>query len=171
MVSSQILCTCTLVIMQTGNVSFQYTPFARKLAVMSHRRYQRPMTGYNQQLVLNLKEIGVSNKIMQVANDIPTLATLGTSVDLEERLPASRTYALSLYGNKKRSNGEPCVNLDQLMYEFACKTDKPASAFPPTGDAFKQHVLRAKYQVAILVHSDQAKTCIMEPCWKRVEDG
>jgi hypothetical protein len=127
------------------------------------------LTGYNQQLVLNVKEIGVSNKIMQVAKDIPALATFGTSVDLEERLPASRTYALSLYGNKKRSNGEPCVNLDQLRYEFACKTDKPAPAFPPTEYAFKQYVLRVKYQVAIWVHSDQAKPVLWSPAgngWK-----
>jgi hypothetical protein len=47
----------------------------------------------------------------------------------------------------------------------ACKTDKPASAFPPTEDAFKQHVLR----FTIWVHSDQAKPVLWSPAgngWK-----
>jgi hypothetical protein len=123
MVSSQILCTCMhashhanrerfipvhLICEEIGSDVAQALPAAHAL------------TWYNQQLVLNVKEIGVSNKIMQVAKDIPTLATFGTSVELEERLPASRTYALSLYGNKKRCNGEPCVNLDQLQNEQTC---------------------------------------------------
>ena len=36
--------------------------------------------------------------------------------------------------------------LDELRYIMGTTTDKSASMLPPTEDAFKQHVLRAKYQ-------------------------
>jgi hypothetical protein len=59
--------------------------------------------------------------------------------------------------------------LDELRYEFACKSDKPASAFPPTEDAFLQHVLRAKYQLSIWMQCEVAKPHLVNPIcngWK-----
>jgi hypothetical protein len=51
------------------------------------------------------------------------------------------SYALALYGHRKKDTGGMCATLDELRYVFVTKTDKPASTYPPTEDAFKQHVL------------------------------
>jgi len=66
-------------------------------------------------------------------------------------------YALSLYGSKSSHT------LDQLRYVYACTSDKPASLFPPTDDAFEQHLKRANYQVAIWTHSHVAKPVLWNP--------
>jgi len=53
--------------------------------------------------------------------------------------------------------------LNELRFLLATTTDKPASVLPPTEDAFKQHVLRAQYQVAVWCQSHIAKPVDMDP--------
>ena len=50
-----------------------------------------------------------------------------------------------LYGQKAKN----VTSLNELRYCLATTTDKSASMLPPTEDAFKQHVFRAKYQTRI----------------------
>ena len=63
------------------------------------------------------------------------------------------------YGSKSKA----CHSLDQLRYDYACKSDKAACLFPPTDDAFEQHVRRVNYQVAIWVQSHVAKPVLWKP--------
>lgn len=113
------------------------------------------------------------SKLVQYAEDLPALSTLGTTPDLTENLQDARRYTLALYGNKNKSNRNLCTTLDELRYEFACKSDKPASAFPPTEDAFLQHVLRAKYQLTIWMRCEVSKPQQLSPIgngWRWDED-
>ena len=48
-------------------------------------------------------------------------------------------------------------SLNELCFLLATTTDKPVTALPPTEHAFKQHVLRAQYQVAVWCQSRIAK--------------
>ena len=82
----------------------------------------------------------------------PSLTTFGIQNDLEADISSARSYVLSFYGKK----AETCSSLDQLRYVLASTTDKPASQLPPTEDAFKQHVLRARYQTRIWCQSHVA---------------
>ena len=102
-------------------------------------------------------------KLIKHAKELPELASFGTIQNLKESVSAARKYALALYGNKRRSNGQPCVTLDELRYEYASNTDKLASSFPPTEDAFKQHVLRSMYQVAIWTNSHVSNPVLWNP--------
>jgi hypothetical protein len=54
------------------------------------------------------------------------------------------SFVLSLYGITWNYS-----LLDQLRYFLASTTDKPASHLTPTEDAFKEGVLRARYQTNI----------------------
>ena len=113
------------------------------------------------------------NKLQQHAEKWPILATFGTS-DIRETAPAVREYALQLYGNKQKETGDLCATLDELRFVYATRTDKPASAFPPTEDAFRQHILRAQFQTTIWTHSHQAQPTIGSPIgkgWKLGDDG
>ena len=47
--------------------------------------------------------------------------------------------------NKRKGMGQVCSSLDDLLYVFACTTDKSSSQFPLTEDAFQHHLLRAEY--------------------------
>ena len=61
-------------------------------------------------------------------------------------------HTLLLYGVKGRSS----QSLNRLLYNYACKSDKSASLFPPTQDAFEQYIRRVNYKVAIWIHSHEA---------------
>ena len=60
--------------------------------------------------------------------------------------------------------GPVCSSLDELRYIFACTTDKQASQFRPTKDAFEQHIW-AEYQTTIHLwwHSYIAKPQLWNP--------
>jgi hypothetical protein len=58
--------------------------------------------------------------------------------------PSKRLFVLSLYGIKARIFAG-----QNMIFLLASTTDKPASHFTPTEDAFKQHVLTARYQTNI----------------------
>ena len=90
-----------------------------------------------------------------------SLAELGQSSDVTNRLPTATKYALLLYGVKGRS----CQSLNRLRYNYACKSGKSASLFPPTDDAFEQHIKRVNYQVAIYIwtHSHEATPDLWNP--------
>ena len=96
-----------------------------------------------------------------VANiaDMLSLAELGQSSDVTNACPTATKYALLLYGVKGRS----CQSLNRLRYNYACKSDKSASLFPPTDDAFEQHIRRVNYQVAIWIHIDESKPDLWHP--------
>ena len=70
---------------------------------------------------------------------------------------------LWVYGKKTI----PCSTLDKLRYVLASTTDKSAAELPPTEDAFMQHVMKARYQVAIWCQSHIANPVL----WELVGNG
>ena len=102
------------------------------------------------------------------------MANFGLSGCLEEAIPVARKYALLLYGQKKRVDGQPCTTLDELRYTLASTTDSSAANLPPTEDAFQQHVSRAMYQTAVWCNCHVAKPHLWDPVgggWRIREDG
>ncbi len=69
------------------------------------------------------------------------------------------SYFLSLYEKKAKT----CSSLDQLRYLLGSTTDTPASQLPPTEDAFKQHVLRARYHTSIWCQIHIANPSLASP--------
>ena len=64
--------------------------------------------------------------------------------------------------------------LDELRYIMATTTDKSASMLPSAEDAFKKHVLRAKYQTRIWCNSLMPNEEVIEPVvhgWTTCDDG
>ena len=107
-------------------------------------------------------------------SELKEMANFGLSGSIEEAFPVARQYALLLYGQRKKENGNPCTNLDELRYTLASTTDSSAATLPPTEDAFQQHVLRALYQTAVWRHSHLAKPHLWNPVgngWRLREDG
>ena len=104
------------------------------------------------------KRTAYNTLVVNIA-DMLSLAELGQSSDVTKGLPTATKYALLLYGVKGRS----CQSLNRLRYNYACKSDKSASLFPPTDDAFEQHLRRVNYQVAIWTHSHEAKPDLWNP--------
>lgn len=99
------------------------------------------------------------SKLMQNIGHLASLSRLGQTSDTSNVISTATQYALSLYGSKNKS----CHTLDQLRYIYACTSDKPACLFPPTDDAFQQHLKRANYQVAIWTNSHVAKPELWNP--------
>ena len=69
------------------------------------------------------------------------------------------TFVLLLHGKKAKCQ----ASLDDLRYHLATTTGKPANQPLPTEDAFKQHVLRAQYQVQIWNQSHIPKPEMASP--------
>lgn len=91
------------------------------------------------------------------------LKKFGLSNNLQDDAAAACAYMLHVYGDKK------CDTFDQLRYVLASTTDKSAAELPPTEDAFIQHVMRARYQVAIWCQSHVPNQVVWEPIgngWK-----
>ena len=88
-----------------------------------------------------------------------SLAELCQYSDVTNGLPTATKYVLLLYGVK----GISCQSLNRLSYNYAWKSDKSASLFPPTDDAVEQHIRRVNYQVAIWIHSHEAKPDLWNP--------
>ncbi len=99
------------------------------------------------------------NTLVATIADMLSLAELGQCGDVANGLPTATKYALLLYGVKGRS----CQSLNRLRYNYAFKSDTSASIFPPTDDAFEQHIRRVNYPVAIWIHSHEAKPDLWNP--------
>ena len=104
------------------------------------------------------KRTAYNTLVVDIA-DMLYLAELIQSSDVTNGLPTATKYALLLYGVKGRS----CQSLNRLRYNYACKSDTSASLFRPTDDAFEQHTRRVNYQVAIWIHSHEAKPDLWNP--------
>ena len=110
------------------------------------------------------KRTAYNTLVVDIA-DMLSLAELGQSSYVTNVLPTATKYAILLYGAKGRSR----QSLNRLRYNYACKSDKSASLFPPTDDAFEQHIKRLNYQVAIWTYSHEAKPDLWNPdgnVWK-----
>ena len=103
--------------------------------------------------LFNIGKRTAYNTLVVNITDMLYLAELSQSSDVTNGLPTATKYVLLLYEVKGRS----CQSLNRLCYNYACKSDKSASLFPPTYDAFEQHIRRVDYQVAIWIHSHEAK--------------
>ena len=101
----------------------------------------------------------VYNTLVVNITEMLSLAELSQSSDVSNGLPTATKCALLLYGVKGRSY----QSLNRLRYNYACKSDKSASLFPPTYDVFEQHIRRVDYQVAIWIHSPEAKPDLWNP--------
>ena len=105
------------------------------------------------------KRTAYSTLVVNIA-DMLSLAELGQSSDVTNAFPTATKYALLLYGVKGRS----CQSLNRLRYNYACKSDKSASLFPPTDDAFEQHIRRCQLPSGyIWIHSHEAKPDLWHP--------
>ena len=105
------------------------------------------------------KRTAYSTLVVNIA-DMLSLAELGQSSDVTNAFPTATKYALLLYGMKGRS----CQSLNRLRYNYACKSDKSASLFPPTDDAFEQHIIRCQLPSGyIWIHSHEAKPDLWHP--------
>lgn len=94
-----------------------------------------------------------------VKDDPLGLVDFGLTNNVDDDISSARKYVLSVYSNKR----VPCATLDQLRYVLASTTDKAAAHLPPTEDAFKQHVLRARYQTSIWCNSHLPKPTLWNP--------
>ena len=82
------------------------------------------------------------------------LADVGQSSGVTNGLATADMYMLQLYGVKINS----CQSLNQLRYNYASKSDKSASIFPPTNGTFHQYTI--KCQVALWIHNLEAKPVV-----------
>ena len=105
-----------------------------------------------------VKRTAYNTLVVNIA-DMLSLAELGQSSDAKIAFPTATTYELLLYGVKGRS----CQSLNRLRYNYACKSDKSASLFPPTDNAFERHIRRVNCQVVIWIHSHEAKPDLWHP--------
>ena len=106
------------------------------------------------------KRTAYNTLVVNIA-DMLSLAELGQSSDVTNAFPTATKYALLLYGVKGRS----CQSLNRLRYNsyYACTSDTSASLFPPTDDAFERQIRHVNYQVAIWIHSHEAKPDLWHP--------
>ena len=86
-----------------------------------------------------------------------SLAEVGQSSGVTNGLDTANKYMLLLYGVKINSS----QSLNQLRYNYASKSDKSVSLFPPTDGTFQQYTI--KYQVALWIHSLEAKLGVWNP--------
>ena len=116
----------------------------------------------------SMNRIGKKTAYSKLVKNIDSLADLTTVHENDGNV--SQVFALLLYGKK----GKDVQTLDEMRYLMATTTDKAASMLPPTEDAFKQHVLRAKYQTRILCNShivNQEETQPVGHGWSACDDG
>ena len=107
----------------------------------------------------SINRIGKKTAYSKLLKTVDTLSILKTfhEDDLEHSIAVARSCALLLYGKK----GSDMDTLDELRYIMAT-TDKSASMLPQTEDAFKQHVLRAKYKTRIWCNSHMPNEEVIE---------
>jgi hypothetical protein len=146
------LCTCWQAITHQrsiGNVTFYIHSIVAEHVVMFCESLTTPhvLTGCDSTSSLYWIGKCVANTKLQdlVENGNQSFTTFGIQENVYIDVSSVRSFVLSLYGIKARN----CSLLDQLWYFLASTTDKPASHLTPTEDAFKQGVLRARYQTNI----------------------
>ena len=64
--------------------------------------------------------------------------------------------------------------LAEARWFLFCKNPDDCEKFPPTSDAFQQHLLRAQLQAVVWYSSDRAIQPVLDPCnfwWKSKNDG
>lgn len=86
-----------------------------------------------------------------------SLATFGMQTDVEADASSARSYVLNMYGNKATFFPGPASDSPRL------DNRQLASQLPPTEDAFKQHVLRERYQTSIWCKSHVAYPSLRSP--------
>lgn len=115
------------------------------------------------------------SKLTQNIGRLKDLSRVHASESVEECLPVTRTYAMMLFGGtKNKSTGKPYSSMNEIRFSMATSTDKSATQLPPTEDAFKHHVMRARVQTIIWCQSHAPDPDIPDPVgngWKRAEDG
>ncbi len=109
----------------------------------------------------SLNRIGKKTAYSKLLKNVDAVSELQTfhQDNVATSVTVARAYALLLYGTK----GKDIDTLDALRYMLATTTDKSASMLPPTEDAFKQHVLRARYQTRIWCESHIAQQELIDP--------
>ena len=101
---------------------------------------------YDKQFFRNGKHVVYTKLVDGSKTEAPSSLTLfGFHDDVSSKILAARIDVLALYGKKAKA----CSTLTKLRYTLAATTVKSTSELPPTEDAFKQHVLRPRYQVAV----------------------
>lgn len=105
------------------------------------------------------KRVSYTKLLKHVRKNNLSLVTFGMQNEVEADVSFARSYVLSLYRKKAKASSSQ----DQLRYLLASTTDKPASQLPPTGDAFKQQFLRARYQTSIWCQSHVAYPSLGSP--------
>ena len=105
----------------------------------------------------SMNRIGKKTAYSKLLKNVDTLSN--HEDDLEHSVAVARSYALVLYEKK----GSDMDTLDELRYIMATTTDKSATTLPSTEDAFKKHVLRAKYQTRIWCNSLMPNEEVIEP--------
>jgi len=106
-----------------------------------------------------LYKVGKRTGYLVFAKNVEALEKLETFQDDTAFLDTARRFVLLMHGK----NSQTLSSLNELRFLLATTTDKPATALPPAEDAFKQHVLRAQYQVAVWCQSHIAKPVDMDP--------
>lgn len=85
-------------------------------------------------------KIGKKTAFDMLLKNINDLTEIGNIPNLseEEALKVSLQYIYYLYKNKNRN----IHNLNEMRFFLTTTTNRPASEFPPTDDAFRQHLKR-----------------------------
>ena len=89
----------------------------------------------------SMNGIGKNTAYYELLKNVHTPSNLKTLHEDNDNVTVDRSYALRLYTKK----GRDVDTLHELRYIMSTTTGKSASMLLPTEDAFKQHVLRAKY--------------------------
>jgi len=86
-----------------------------------------------------LYKLGKRTAFSVLTKNVEALQKLETFQDVLTFLDTARRFVLLMHGKKTKT----LSSLNELRFLLATTTDKPATALPPTEDAFEQHVLRA----------------------------
>ena len=90
--------------------------------------------------------------------------------NLDDSVDGARSYAMLSYGKKRRG----VDTFDGLSYTMAMTTDKSGIMLPPYEDAFREHVLCAKFHDLIWCKSHIPNQELIEPVghsWSACDDG
>ena len=101
---------------------------------------------YDKQFFRDGKHLVYTKLVECSETGVPSSLTLfGLHDDVSSKILAARIDVLALYSKKVKA----CSTLTKLRYMLGATTVKSTSELPPTEDAFKQHVLRPRYQVTV----------------------
>ena len=90
--------------------------------------------------------------------------------NLDGSVDVPHSNALLSYGKNVRD----VDTFDEWRYTMVMTTDKPATMLPPIEDAFKEHVLRAKFHTFIWCKGHVPNQELIEPVghsWSACDDG